>query len=266
MRLSVSNIAWDRERDEEMYAAMRELGFTGLEVAPTRILDMPVYDKIGEAAAFAKDVKMRYGLDISSLQSIWFGRRENLFGSPQERGFLLDYTFRAIDFASACGCRNLVFGCPKNRNLRDAGQMPAAVEFFRALGDRAAKRGTVVALEANPASYGTNFINETRQAARLAERVASPGFRVNLDFGAMLENGEDPDSLADCLHLVNHVHISEPGLGPVAPREGHRKLAGLLEKGGYAGYVSLEMKKTGDPRDVLSAMGYLRDVFGGAAP
>lgn len=50
-----------------------------------------------------------------SMQSIWYGRTEKLFGTEEERNLLLDYTKSAVDFAAAIGCKNLVFGCPKNR-------------------------------------------------------------------------------------------------------------------------------------------------------
>ncbi|MVB09932.1 Xylose isomerase-like TIM barrel [Caprobacter fermentans] len=262
MKLSVSNIAWKAEQDEEVYSEMSRLGFTGLEIAPTRILTMPVYEKAGEAALFAQNLQTRRGLRIVSMQSIWFGRTENLFGPRQERETLMDYTRGAIDFASACGCMNLVFGCPRNRVMQSAGQYPLAVAFFQETADYALKNGTVISLEANPAVYGTNFINTTLEAAELVERVNSPGFRLNLDFGTMLENHEEPEAVAYVLPLVHHVHISEPGLGPVHSRPEHAELMRLLRRSGYAGYVSLEMKNPGNLQTVFQSMNLLQNVFG----
>ena len=37
MKFSITNIAWTSEYDEQMYHAMKNSGFTGLEIAPTRI-------------------------------------------------------------------------------------------------------------------------------------------------------------------------------------------------------------------------------------
>ena len=37
MNLSISNIAWDKENDEKVYKLMKENGFSGLEIAPTRV-------------------------------------------------------------------------------------------------------------------------------------------------------------------------------------------------------------------------------------
>ena len=37
IQLAVSNIAWNKADDELIYTAMKNAGFTGLELAPTRI-------------------------------------------------------------------------------------------------------------------------------------------------------------------------------------------------------------------------------------
>ena len=36
-QLAISNIAWQKDEDAPVYAAMQQAGFTGLELAPTRI-------------------------------------------------------------------------------------------------------------------------------------------------------------------------------------------------------------------------------------
>lgn len=50
LRLSVSNIGWQAEDDREIYALMKEYGYSGLEIAPTRIFPENPYDRLTEAA------------------------------------------------------------------------------------------------------------------------------------------------------------------------------------------------------------------------
>ena len=119
MRLSISNICWQADEDAVMYALMQESGFCGLEIAPTRIFSHKPYDRLVDAGIWADGLKEKYGLDISSMQSIWYGRTEKLFGTARERQILLDYTKRAVDFAQAVRCANLVFGAPRNRVVPD---------------------------------------------------------------------------------------------------------------------------------------------------
>ncbi len=45
MKLSVSNIAWDISYNEEMYGYLDEIGFSGLEIAPTKIIPDAPYDQ-----------------------------------------------------------------------------------------------------------------------------------------------------------------------------------------------------------------------------
>ena len=97
--LSISNIAWTEDNDREVYGLMREFSFKGLEIAPTRIFKEAPYEKLKEAGEWSQRLKQDYGLCISSMQSIWYGRNEMLFGSEGEREVLLNYTRSAIDFA-----------------------------------------------------------------------------------------------------------------------------------------------------------------------
>lgn len=171
MKLSVSNIGWREEQDREILTWMREYGYSGLEIAPTRIFPENPYNKLTEAKRWAEKIKNDYGFTIPSMQSIWFGRKENIFGAEAERRVLIAYTQKAINFAERIGCKNLVFGCPRNRNLPVGVDAGTAVAFFRELGDYAAAHHTVIGMEANPPIYKTNYINDTASAFRLIEEV-----------------------------------------------------------------------------------------------
>ncbi len=264
MKLSISNIAWDSCRDIEVYKLMKKYGFTGLEIAPTRFFFENPYDHIEEAVKLAKELKDTYAIKICSMQSILFGRDEKIFESPENQQKITDYLIKAIDFAAAVSCRNLVFGSPKNRSLSSCSDYKCAVDLFSVLGDYALKNGTVMSIEANPCIYGTNFINYTHEAVKLVKEVNSEGFKVNLDFGTIIENKENIDDIIDDLEYINHIHISEPGLMPICLRDAHRKLALLLRKSLYQGYISIEMKKSGEEslQDIEKAMSYIFEVFG----
>lgn len=263
MRLSASNIAWPAREDAGMYQYLSELGFKGLEIAPSRLWEIPVYEKNREAEDFANRLRRDYGLAISSMQSIWFGRAEQMFRSREEYDILLGYTKKAIDFAAACSCGNLVFGCPKNRWIYRKEQYEDALSFFDSIGSYAEEHRVTLALEANPPIYGTNFINWTAEAFQIAEQLGRPGIGVNLDIGTMIANDEPCDVLKGRVKHISHVHVSEPRLVPVRKRELHTEMAELLREESYRGYVSVEMKDCGDMRTVRDVLVYVRNVFGG---
>lgn len=251
MKLSISNIAWSADRDDGMYELLRQKQIDGLEIAPTRILSERPYERLEEIGIWSDWLAAEYGLVIPSMQSIWYGRQENLFRSEKERKTLLHYTKQAVLFAERIHCSNLVFGCPRNRSILQGDTAESAVEFFRELGEFAWAHHTVIGMEANPPMYNTNYINRTEEALELIDQAASRGFRLNLDVGTMIANGESPELLRGKTYLVQHVHISEPGLKPIQKRQLHRDLICLLREEGYDRFVSVEMGKTED-MDLLS--------------
>ncbi|AHF08064.1 sugar phosphate isomerase/epimerase family protein [Desulfitobacterium metallireducens] len=261
MNIAISNIAWLAEHDNQMYSYLQNAGFIGLEIAPTRIFPQLPYEKIIYAKKFANQLKADYGLSIPSMQSIWFGKSERIFGSTEERNILIDYTKKAIDFAEEIGCNNLVFGCPKNRIYETDNDINIATSFFRELGEYAKTHHTIFSMEPNPVLYGTNFINSTQEAFDFVKVVKCDGFKVNVDSGTILYNEESLHSVEDNIQLVNHIHISEPNLEVIKKRELHTQLAEILRKKDYQGFVSIEMRTQNNLDTILNVMQYIKEVF-----
>lgn len=257
VKLSISNIAWSSEYDQSIYEYIRSAGFVGVEIAPTRLFPDRPYEKKKEAKEYAESLELKYGLKICSMQSIWYGHSEKVFGTTEERNILLDYTKQAIDFSENIGAGNIVFGCPKNRNTGGNDDRSIAIQFFRELGDYAARHGTVLAMEANPVIYGTNFINKTREAVELIKEVNSTGFKLNLDFGAIVYNEERIEDIESYIEIINHVHISEPNLKVIEHRDEHKVLLRMLRRLGYDKYVSIEMGNSNCVEDVYQTIDYI---------
>lgn len=261
MKLSISNIAWSKEHDAEMYGFLQSLGFEGLEIAPTRIFPEKPYDNLDSARDWADKLKYTYGLSIPSIQSIWYGHTERIFGSIEERQILIDYTKKAIDFAESIGCKNLVFGNPKNRDAKEVTSiMPIAIDFFKEIGDYAIEHHTIVALEPNPVIYNTHFMNYTEQAVEMAYKSSSEGIKVNIDLGAIIYNNEEIDVLKKIPNFINHVHISEPNLNLIEYRELHKQLFDVLNAIGYEGFVSIEMGNKGDLDKTKQIVKYIKSL------
>lgn len=254
MKLAISNIAWSENNDEAVYALMHKYGFSGLEIAPTRIFPEKPYADCTRASAWADRLRTQEGFVVPSMQSIWFGRTEKLFGTGDERKTLLDYTFRAIDFAESMGCQNLVFGCPKNRIKPDGVSEDPVCDFFKTIGDYAFAHGAYICIEANPTIYGTNYINTTKQAFELVKKLDTQGLRVNLDIGTLIANEEKMEDIMAYSGLISHVHISEPFLKPIEKRALHCELASWLSDTGYEGWISIEMGRQDDMHEIERVM------------
>lgn len=261
MKLSISNIAWSKDNDEDIYSFISQQNYSAIEIAPTRIIQENPYGNVSTGKIFSQNLNKKYNLDICSMQSILFGKTESLFGINKEREELLNYIKKAIDFASNINCKNLVFGSPKNRIIANDKQYPIAINFFNELGNFAAQNNTTISIEANPIIYGTNFINTTKQAFQLVQDVNSKGFKVNVDLGTIIQNDENIDQIIDNIDLINHIHISEPNLELIKNRKLHKDLSKKLKKTNYDKYVSIEMKLQKNIDDIKKTIIYIKEVF-----
>lgn len=260
MKISISNIAWNQEQDEEMYQYISENQLNGIEIAPTRIIEENPYTKKEQVIEWAKKMKEKYHLEISSMQSIWYGKQGNIF-NQEEADMFIKYTKQAIDFASLIECKNLVFGCPKNRNRPEDKKEEEVIYFFKELGEYAKEKGTIIALEPNPTIYGTNFMNTTKQAFDFTKKIDCEGIKVNVDFGTIIQNQESLPTIYDNINLVNHIHISEPYLAKIVKRKEHQELAKFLRDTNYDKYISIEMKKTQTIEEIKEAIQYSLEIF-----
>ena len=271
MKLSISNIAWANEFDQEMYETIKNMGFQGIEIAPSRIFGLDPYQNTKN---WLENFKKKYGLEISSIQSIWYGRAENMFSSPEEYDILLGVTKKALSFASSMECKNVVFGCPKGRTVPKTMDRTEAFRIFenfaREVVEFAKQNQTVFALEANPEIYGTNFLVNVFEASSIVNAVGSEYCKINLDLGELLYNIGDNDSdetnrkilkVIDMVYPnINHIHISEPYLGRIKKRNLHSLLFDFLKERGYKNYVSIEMRKQDLLMDVKEKLEYIKEL------
>lgn len=261
MKLSISNIAWDKSQDEAVLSMLKKKGFSGLEIAPTRLIPQYPYDNIELGKQYALKLQKNYGLGISSMQSIWFGKKENLFHSQEDINELMEYTKKAIVFAKEIKCPNLVFGCPQNRNIQneeDFRSINNIFDFFLEIGKFAQTNNTCFSIEPNPTIYNTNFINTTKEAFDIVKRINSPGLQVNVDVGTLIVNDEGLDELD--FDYINHIHISEPNLKKIRKRELHKELFKRAKEYNYEKYISIEMGKINDLGQIREVLDYIIEM------
>ena len=262
MKLAISNIAWSNDNDENMYNFLNENKVTGLEIAPTRIFNTKPYEQNEKAKEYSKSLENQYNLNIISMQSIWFGRNENIFHSEEERTQLVNYTKQTIDFASAIGCNNIVFGCPRNRNVNNyEDDYPKAIKFFKSIGEYALDKKVTISIEPNPVIYNTNFLNTTEQAIDFVKEISLDSIKVNYDLG-VIYNNEKLSILKDNIKYINHIHLSEPNLKVIQKREMHIELINLLKACNYKRYISIEMKNNENIEEVKKAVLYAKELIG----
>lgn len=249
MRLAISNIAWKPEEERRVCALMRRYGVKGVEIAPSKVWDAPTEVGQGEGRRYRK-VWNELGIEIVALQALLFGRDDlRLFDTKEKREEQLAYLSCLFRLAQALGAEVLVYGSPKNRQRGDISERQAfeiASEFFAKAGQAAQQHGVTLCIEPNPPEYQCDFVTSSREALRLVESVASPGFGLHLDTAAMHLVGEDVSAvLTESAGQMRHFHVSEPFLshvrrgGKVSLRPHFESLRAV----NYGNWISIEMKE-----------------------
>jgi D-psicose/D-tagatose/L-ribulose 3-epimerase len=257
--LAISNIAWPGEDDAEALDLVEKSGFTGIELAPAKSFGPWAEIDLEQVRVQAADLAAR-GLKVVALQGLLFGvPGAKLFGTNEERAALARHLALVARIAGACGGVPCVFGAP---GARDPGELPmetamdSAAQFFAAVAHNFAVEGAVLCIEANPVEYQCRFVTRTTDAYALVRQVATHGFGLHIDAGAILLNGEDPEFLTEAAPLVEHCHASAPHLMPVADHaSAYAPLAAALRGAGYRGWVSVEMRTAPDWRGAIRDAG-----------
>lgn len=271
MDVAISNIAWSPEDRLPIYAALCDRGVRGLEFAPG-LLFHDDRDPFAPSPAALRRVRTELDaaqLTLVSMQSLLYGTTDAvLFGDEHQRRTFIESITRAIGLAGLLAVPNLVMGSPKNRirpdDMSEDDADRIAVDVFRQLGDVAARHGTVLALEPNPAEYGTNFLTTFPDAKAFRDRVGHPSVTVNLDLGALHMTGDFgrlDEFLQGALDAVSHLHVSRPHLSP-APHDTDEaaSIRRAVERSDYSGWVSIEMREPPDGvTGVLAAVDRILD-------
>ncbi len=254
---AISNIALPAFDHTEAFPKLADMGYVGIEVAPSRIW-RDTWRGLGsqDVAAYRKAIEDA-GLTVVGLHSLVFDHPElQLFGDAASVSATLDFMAHLSGVCRDLGGHTLIWGGGRKRgNVGAEEAFARAVDFMQTLCERTAEHGTVFCFE----PLGPNdsdFVNGLDEARAIMNAVGCGNLRLQVDAKALVENGEVEQAVFDDArdHLV-HVHANEPGLD-VLGRSGqidHAMIGKMLADIGYAGYVSAEQR-------MLSETDYMNDA------
>lgn len=224
-------------------------GYTGLEVAPFTLGNI---DKIDEKYAAALGGVIRdHGLDMVGFHWLLAGTDGIHLTNPDpkiaKRTF--EYTQHLIDVCSAMGGKVMSWGSPTQRSL-DPSWNPSdakkrVIDFFQRLTPHLADANVTIALEFL-GTQETNFLNTAAETIELLKQINSPQIRLQLDVKAMADDQRPIyDVVRESMEWAVHLHANDPNLaGPGMGEVRFSQIADALIKGGYDGWVSVEVFDT----------------------
>ena len=187
-----------------------------------RFIELPItkiskdYSFDTKKLTYYKELFNKYEIKISSIQSIFY-QKENLnIFNKKDHNKIIIHLKKVFKIAYFLNAKNIIFGSPKNRyfpdDLKDLKVSENIyVNFFQKISDLALKYKLKICLEPNSKLYSCNFVNNLKQAIKVAKKVKRNNFLINADTGNYsLEKDtyvKDRDS-----YLFENYQISEKNL------------------------------------------------------
>lgn len=246
IHLAVSNIAWDKSVNDQIYSLLTQLDVSYLEICPTRIWDKPESVSRADIESYLRTLQ-RNNLRPVAMQSLLYNYPDlRIFQNKDDYNFALRYIKHLISIGAQLGIRAIVFGSPRHRALnpnlnQDTNDLVAA--FFVNIGGFAHKHNMSFCIEPIPRQQENDIFTTSSEVIEFLNHVHQPGLAINLDTGTMISNQEDPQTVvANAVGMIGHVHFSSPGLGRVQVDNAiYQEVVTLTMNKSYAGYYSVEM-------------------------
>lgn len=246
MRFSICNELFEGWPWERVCDFVGELGYQGLEVAPFTLAESAELVSAARRRELRQSAEAR-GISVVGLHWLLVKPPELhiTYPDPDIRRRTGEYFVELVQLCADLGGRVLVIGSPKQRNLLPGVTRAQAVDFAREVFapalTPAERLGVTLAFEPlSPAD--TNFINTAAEAIELADRIAHPNFRVNLDVKAMSSEPRGvPDVIRSAAGRFAHVQVNDPnGRGPGMGGLRFEPILAALKQAGYDGWLSVE--------------------------
>ena len=270
-RYSICNEIFEKWDFAKSCKAARQMGYTGLEIAPFTLGDS-VDDISAARRKELRDIMRSEGLTFAGLHWILVTPKwlhiTTADKSVRERSW--EYFGKLVDFCGDLGRDGkMVLGSPKQRGTQGNSRQDATrylAEGLAKVGPRAAARRATICIEALDHSQ-TDVINTLAEAAAVVEQVKHPAIQTMFDFHNIPDETEKPEVLVRRYRsMIRHIHINEmDGRHPGTGKFDFLPVLRVLKETKYAGWVSLEVFdfKPGADKIGSEAMAYLKKLEAG---
>ncbi len=254
MRYAICNEIFGRQPFDEAWPLAREIGYSGIEIAPFTLLEGKASSDVRDVSATrrreVKQIAHDAGLEVVGLHWL-LAKTENFYlTSPDAlvRKETIEYFKALTQLCADLGGSIMVLGSPQQRNLlpgvtyEEAEQY--AAEVLRAIMPVCASLNITIALEPLGPAEG-DFLQTAESAIQLAKLVDSPCCQLHLDVKAMSSEPKAIDAIIrDSSDWTVHFHANDPNLlGPGMGDVDFMPIFAALDETNYQGWVSVEVFK-----------------------
>jgi D-psicose/D-tagatose/L-ribulose 3-epimerase len=241
------NEAFEKHSFGYTCGALRQAGYTGIEIAPFTLGESP--------RAVTQDQRRDYCRSIADSGLAFVGLHWLMVGPKDLHVTAPDPAVRArgwghirdlVDLSADLGPGGvLVFGSPKQRCTTGGISREEATRNFvdglASVAPHAASRSVTILVEALPIDQ-CDVVQSLEEAVGIVQEIGSPAVRTMFDVhNAVFETTPHADLVDRYFDLIRHVHVNElDGSHCGAGNYDYKPVFEVLRRRGYAGWISLE--------------------------
>ena len=247
MKFAICNETFKEWPFDKAFAYARELGYTGIELAPFTI-ENDVRDISDQRRQQVKSQAESAGLEVIGLHWL-LAFTEDLYLTTADQRVRKQTSSYLSDLARFCrdvGGKVMVLGSPQQRNLLPGVTLDQAMNYAADVIHNALPTiedcGVTLALEPLGRNEG-NFLVTMADGVELMQMIDSPSVRLHLDVKAMSSESKPISEVirTHASHMV-HFHANDPNLrGPGMGDVDFIPILKALQDVDYQGWISVEV-------------------------
>lgn len=254
MKFSISNLAWEKKDEPNIFNYLKSINITGIEVSLTQI--WPNWEGLNYNSALEyKKYLETYGLKVAAIQAIFYQKNFRSLFNESDHVAILSHLKFISDLAEILNCEVIVLGAPKSRIINELNILDDLMNFNKLINKYICNSSQTVKLciEALGSNYGNVFIKNHYDLIKLIKTVDNEKLGFHVDSATLeSENENFSDLILNCPR-IDHFHISESNLKEYnLSIDRHIENLSMLEKIKYQKWCSFELVK---PEKLLEESG-----------
>jgi sugar phosphate isomerase/epimerase len=244
---SICNEVYQGWPFHEACRSIRQIGYTGIEIAPFTLSDTPADIPLDERRQY-RGIMSSDGLRFVGLHWLMVAPKGLHVTTPDDA--LREKSWQHIrDLVDLCADLGdggvMVFGSPHQRSTTGGSSVEDATRRFEdglaAVSGHAMERGVTILVEALPSSQ-CDVVGTLADAVKIVQNIGSPAIRTMFDTHNAEDETEPHAAIIErYFDLIRHVHVNEmDGKHPGTGDYDFKPVLDVLRRKKYAGWVSLE--------------------------
>ena len=246
-RHAMCNEAFEQWSFADAAKAIREVGYTGIEIAPFTLAENPAEITAARRQEY-REILRSEGLAFAGLHWLMVSPKGLHVTTPDAalRRRSWEHIRHLIDLCADLGDGGvMVFGSPKQRSTTGGLSRAEATRHFAdglaGVAAHALERRVTVLVEALPAAQ-SDVVGSLAEAAAIVREISSPSIQTMFDVHNAIDESEPHAALVDrWFDAIRHVHVNElDGRHCGSGNYDFKPVLEVLRRRNYAGWISLE--------------------------